>query len=164
MTIIPPLLRPFSAVNPFEMTCTSPTASMFGFTMAWVPSSSMTFTPSITTTLEVLGMPLIVISAMEVHVVKLRFMFVSWTPGTTARRPQISRPFIGILVSCSAVTVPIRELVAVCTAAVSATTVSDSESWPIFSSSFSMLRTSPGARGTSVILSGAKPLSDTSTV
>ena len=33
MMINPPLLRPFSAVNPLEMTCTSPTASMFGLTM-----------------------------------------------------------------------------------------------------------------------------------
>ena len=33
MMIKPPLLLPFSAVNPFEMTCTSPMASIFGFTI-----------------------------------------------------------------------------------------------------------------------------------
>jgi hypothetical protein len=94
MMIKPPLLRPFSAVNPLEMTCTSPTASMFGLTWAWVPSSSITFTPSITTTFDVFGAPLIVMLSIDVQVVKLRFMFVSWTPGTTASRPQMSRPFI----------------------------------------------------------------------
>src|SRR5689334_20970756 len=68
MTISPPLLRPFSAVNPFEMTCTSPTASMFGLTMALLPSSSTMLTPSMTTTLEVFGMPLIVTPDIDVQV------------------------------------------------------------------------------------------------
>jgi hypothetical protein len=89
---------------------------MFGFTMALLPSSSMMLTPSMVTRFEVVRHPLIVMPSIDVHVVKLRFMFVSWTPGTTAMRPQTSRPFIGMLVSCSAVTVPVRELVAVCTA------------------------------------------------
>jgi len=94
MTISPPLLRPFSAVNPLEMTCTSPTASIFGFTMALLPSSSTMLTPSMTTTLDVFGAPLIVMASIDVHVEKFRFMFVSWTPGITAMRPQMSRPFI----------------------------------------------------------------------
>src|SRR6186713_2794562 len=78
----PPLLRPFSAVNPFEMTCTSPTASMFGLTIAFEPSSSTTLTPSTTTFLEVVGMPLIVMLFIDVQVEKSRLRVVSWTPGT----------------------------------------------------------------------------------
>src|SRR5688572_12167231 len=85
--IRPPLLRPFSAVNPFEMTCTSPTASMFGLTIAFEPSSSTTLTPSTTTFLEVLGMPLIVMPPIDVHVEKSRLRVESCTPGTTVSRP-----------------------------------------------------------------------------
>ena len=54
----------------------------------------MTFTPSMTTTFDVLGEPLMVMVSIDVQVVKLRFMLVSCTPGTTASRPQTSRPFI----------------------------------------------------------------------
>ena len=106
---------------------------MFGLTIALVPSSSTTLTPSTMTFLALFGMPLIVMAPIDVHVEKSRLRFVSWTPGTTVSRPNRSRPFIWMFVSCSAVTVAMRVLVAVCTTAVSAVTVTDSESWPSFS-------------------------------
>ncbi len=101
---------------------------MLGLTWACVPSSSTTFTPSMTTTLEVFGEPLMVIASIDVQVVKLRFMLVSCTPGMTASMPHTSRPFIWMLVSCSAVTVPMRELVAVWTVVALAATSTDSVS------------------------------------
>ena len=67
---------------------------MFRFTKPVLqPPSSTMFRPSTRRSLLIVGAPLMVIAAAEVHVAKSRFRFVSWTPGRMASMAYMSRPF-----------------------------------------------------------------------